>query len=196
MPRPVLPVLLGGQTEREGEEKNHCWPLPVYRPAWSRPPVSQDAARDRDAEAVSCPNGLLLFSTPFIGLSLSSRRHVDHLSLGLGPSKTGGQTILSTEPLRFLHPSSAACSPGGTQNTRPTACANKHVHVPRRPLHGLLYESPALGSCLWPGGHLYLKTPEIKDSITLTYPFRPGSSIIASTKPTRVLCLPTIYLHL
>lgn len=144
MPRPVLPVLLGGQTEREGEEKNHCWPLPVYRPAWSRPPVSQDAARDRDAEAVSCPNGLLLFSTPFIGLSLSSKRHVDHLSLGLGPSKTGGQTILSTEPLRFVHPSSAACSPGGTQNTRPTACANKHVHVPRHPLHGLLYESPAL----------------------------------------------------
>lgn len=143
-PVPYSPSCWEGRRRGRGREKNHYWPLPVYRPAWSRPPVSQDAARDRDAEAESRPNGLLLFSTPFIGLSLSSKRHVDHLSLGLGPSKTGGQTILSTEPLRFLHPSSAACSPGGTQNTRPTACANKHVHVPRRLLHGLLYESPAL----------------------------------------------------
>ena len=197
MPRPVLPVLLGGQTEREGEEKKSLLASPSLSASLVTAPCLS-----RCSQGPRCGSGILPKRSPALlhsiywPVSLLQKTCRSPLSRpgtkqNRRPDNTEHRALpLSPSLLRCLLPRRH------TKHTANSVCKQACARPQAPPARSAVRKVLLSGSRLWLGGHLYLKTPEIKDSITLTYPFRPGSSIIASTKPTRVLCLPTIYLHL
>ena len=111
MPLPPFPGSASRGRQRGKGEENHSWLLPIYWPArsLSQSLEMQLGMETGGREAISCPNGPLLLSTPFISLSLSTEKLVNHreppalLHLCLRLRKTGDQRILNTGPLHLLH---------------------------------------------------------------------------------------------
>lgn len=122
---------------REGREKKTA---PGFSPSIGWPghcPRSLEMQLGMETggrEAISCPNGPLLFSTPFISLSLSTEKLVNHheppalLHLCLRPRKTGDQRILNTGPLHLLHLPASVSSPD-THKAHSQQCVQKSTHT-------------------------------------------------------------------
>lgn len=165
-PPPPLTVLLGGWIEREREE-NHSGlsqsiGQPGHRPLSLKMQPGLEMRNRCLAQMVSHCSALHLLAclSPPKDMSITSEPHA-LLCLCLGPSKTGSQRILSTEPLRFLHPSSPACSPRATQNTQPRVCASMHTS-PGLPCTIRCSTVLLSGPGLWPEEHLYFKNTHKK----------------------------------
>lgn len=122
MPLPPFPGPASKGRQRGKGEENRSWFSPsIGRPGhcpWSL--EMQLGMETGGREAISCPNGPLLLSTPFISLSLPTEKLVNHheppalLHLCLSPRKTGGQKILNTGRLHLLHLHTSVSSPRHT----------------------------------------------------------------------------------